>query len=195
MALPSVASGPAAGRDEVVAPRRAVFLDRDGVLNQAIVRDGRPYAPLTLEAVRILPGVEDALHSLRDAGFLNIVVTNQPDVASGKARREDIDAIHAKLLQQLPIDAVKVCFHDDSDGCACRKPKPGLLLEAAREMGIDLARSFLVGDRWRDVAAAQAAGCRAFFIDYRYREKRPEKPYVAVQSLPEAAASIMRSEK
>lgn len=175
--------------------RRAVFLDRDGVLNEATVRDGKPYAPHSLEDFRLLPGVREALQSLRDAGFLNVVVTNQPDVATGKARREDIDAIHREILQKLPLDAVKVCLHSDADNCACRKPKPGLILEAARELGIDTSASFLVGDRWRDVQAAHAAGCTAYFVDYHYREQRPEAPYVAVKSLPEAAALIIRSYK
>jgi D-glycero-D-manno-heptose 1,7-bisphosphate phosphatase len=174
--------------------RRAVFLDRDGVLNASPVRDGKPYAPRSLAEFKLLPGVPEALAQLRKAGFLNVVVTNQPDVANGKAKREDIEAIHARLLKDLPIDAVKVCYHDDKDGCACRKPKPGMLLEAAAELGIDLRASYLVGDRWRDVAAAHAAGCKALFIDYQYGEKRPDKPYVAVKSLPEAAGYIVRAD-
>ncbi len=174
--------------------RRAVFLDRDGVLNASPVRDGKPYAPRSLAEFELLPGVPEALARLRQAGFLNIVVTNQPDVATGKAKREDVEAIHRHLLNELPLDAVKVCFHADGEGCDCRKPKPGMLLDAARELGIDLGASFLVGDRWRDVAAAQAAGCRALFIDYKYQEKQPDRPYIAVKSLPEAAGYIVRAD-
>jgi len=173
--------------------KRAVFLDRDGVLNRAIVRQGKPYPPDTIEALEILPGVGDALASLRAAGLMNVVVTNQPDVATGKQRREVVEAIHARLAKTLDIDAFKVCYHTDADNCLCRKPKPGMLLEAAKELGIDLARSFIVGDRWRDVAAGQAAGCKAYFVDYGYSEKRPDKPYLAVKSLPEAAGFILRS--
>jgi D-glycero-D-manno-heptose 1,7-bisphosphate phosphatase len=194
VALPRLQPGAPANRDEVVAKRRAVFLDRDGVINESIVRDGKPYAPRSLDGFKLLPGVKEALRSLREAGFLNIVVTNQPDVATGKAKREDIDAIHAEL-RKLPIDAVKVCFHDDAQQCACRKPRPGLLLEAAEEFGVDLPSSFLVGDRWRDVGAAHAAGCTALFVDYRYTERRPDPPYMEVKSLPEAAALIIRSNK
>lgn len=173
--------------------RRAVFLDRDGVINRAYVRDGKPYPPDTLEQLEILPGVPAALEQLRKAGFLNVVVTNQPDVATGKTRREVVDAMHARVLQDLHIDAIKVCFHADSANCACRKPKPGMLLDAARELGIDLAASFMVGDRWRDVGAGHAAGCNSYFVDYGYAEKRPEKPYLAVKSLPEAVALILAS--
>jgi len=171
---------------------RAVFLDRDGVITRSIVRDGKPYAPTRLDEMEILPGVQQALQSLREAGFLNVVVTNQPDVATGKTKREAVEQMHAQLLKNLPIDLIKVCFHDDAANCACRKPKPGMLLEAAGELGIALERSCMVGDRWRDIEAGQAAGCKSYFIDYRYKEKRPEKPYVAVESLPDAAALIIK---
>ena len=174
------------------AQRRAVFLDRDGVINRAVVRDGRPYPPDSLAELEVLPGVPDALAALRAAGFLNIVVTNQPDVATGKQRREVVEAMHARLARDLALDAVKVCYHVSADACACRKPKPGLLLQAAAELGIDLAASYVVGDRWRDIAAGHAAGCRAaYFIDYGYREQQPTPPFVAAASLAAAVRSIL----
>jgi D-glycero-D-manno-heptose 1,7-bisphosphate phosphatase len=174
--------------------RRAVFLDRDGVINRAYVRDGKPYPPDTLAQLEILPGVPAALEQLRSAGFLSVVVTNQPDVATGKQRREVVEAMHAHLLKKLQIDAIRTCYHTDADDCSCRKPKPGMLLDAAAEFGIDLGKSFMVGDRWRDVAAGQLAGCAGlFFLDYGYSEKAPEKPYVSVKSLPEAAGIILKS--
>lgn len=172
--------------------RRAVFLDRDGVINRAVVREGRPYPPDSVAELQILPGVAEALQRLRDAGYLNIVVTNQPDVATGKQQREVVEAMHRQLRATLAIDAVEVCYHVDADGCACRKPKPGMILKAAEDSGIDLTASSLVGDRWRDVGAAQAAGCQTYFIDYGYRDKRPEKPYVTVESLRAAADLILR---
>jgi len=176
------------------ALRRAVFLDRDGVINRAYVRDGKPYPPGSLEQLEILPEVPAALERLRKGGFLNVVVTNQPDVATGAQRREVVEAMHAWMLKNLQIDAIKVCYHADADRCACRKPMPGMLLEAARELGIDLGASFMVGDRWRDVGAGQAAGCKKnYFIDCGYAEKRPEKPYLAVKSLPEAVHLILES--
>ena len=173
--------------------QRAVFLDRDGVINRAIVRDGKPYAPRSIDELEILPAVAEALQRLRAAGFLNVVVTNQPDVGSGKLARSTVEAMHAHLRNKLVIDAVKVCYHTEVQNCACRKPKPGMILDAAREFAIDVGKSYLVGDRWRDVGAAQAAGCRALFIDYRYSEKMPDKPYVAVNSLAEAAEIILLS--
>jgi D-glycero-D-manno-heptose 1,7-bisphosphate phosphatase len=154
--------------------RRAVFLDRDGVLNRAVVRDGRPYPPAGIAELDVLPGVPAALERLRRAGFLLLVVTNQPDVARGDQQRATVDALNSALARTLPLDDVLVCFHDDADGCDCRKPLPGLLLRGAARYGLDLVHSFLVGDRWRDIAAGQGAGVRTVFIDYGYNERRPD---------------------
>jgi len=173
--------------------KRAVFVDRDGVLNRAVVRDGKPYPPATLDEFEILPGVEHAALSLRKAGFLIIAVTNQPDVATGVQRRVVVEAMHARLLAAGLCDGVKACYHTDADRCDCRKPSPGMLIEAAREWQIDLAHSFMVGDRWRDIAAGKAAGCYTFFIDYGYRERRPEDPDALVGSLEEAGKLILQN--
>src|SRR5262249_18704504 len=133
------------------APRRAAFLDRDGVLNRASIKDGKP--PASPAELEILPDVPDALRALKASGLLLIGATNQPDVARGIQRRDVVEAINAKLCASLPLDDLLVCFHDDRDDCACRKPRPGLLLEAAAKHGIDLTASYMVGDRWRDVGA------------------------------------------
>lgn len=175
--------------------RRAVFLDRDGVINRAYVRDGTPFPPASEAELEVLPGVAAALTRLRNAGFHLVVVTNQPDVARGTQRREVIDRMHARLRADLPIDDVRVCDHDDADGCACRKPKAGMLEEAARDAGVSLADSFMVGDRWRDVEAGRRAGCTTIFIDCGYDERRPDHPDATVRSLSEAAEWIVsRSE-
>ena len=174
------------------AGRRALFLDRDGVINRSIVRGGRPYAPVSLQELEILPAVAEALLRTRAAGFLNVVVTNQPDIATGKQQLAVLRHMHAFMMAELAIDSIKVCTHLDADGCACRKPNPGLLLDAAREMNIDLSASFMVGDRWSDVAAGQRAGCTSFFIDHGYAEKRPEHPYITAGSLLEVAELMVR---
>ena len=170
---------------------RAVFLDRDGVINAAVVRGGKPYPPPDVSHLEILPGVPAALVELRRAGYLLVVVTNQPDVARGAQTREGVDAIHTALRRELPLDAIYVCYHDDTDRCACRKPAPGLLLEAARDLDLDLAHSFMIGDRWRDVDAGIAAGCRTIFINRHYQERQPTGFDVELASLPEAAAWIL----
>lgn len=173
------------------AARKAVFLDRDGVINRAIVRNGKPYSPMTLAELEILPNVETALNRLRSAGFEIVVVTNQPDVARGKQSREVVEAMHADLSARLGIDDFRVCYHDDADGCSCRKPEPGMILEAAETAGISLSSSFLVGDRWRDILAGRRAGCSTILIDYGYDEAMSINPDVSVSSLSEAVDWIL----
>jgi len=171
--------------------RRAVFLDRDGVINRAIVRDGKPYPPASLLELEILPGVHEALLKLHGANYLLVVVTNQPDVARGKTKREDVELMNAFLSSKLPIHEFKTCYHDNEDNCSCRKPLPGALLEAAKEHDIDLTRSFMVGDRWRDVEAGTSAGCKTFYIKYCYSEQQPTGPDFIVSSLLEAKNIIL----
>ena len=175
--------------------RRAVFLDRDGVIDRAIVRDGSPHPPTSLSELEILPGVPEALEKLRAAGFCLIVVTNQPDVARQAQTQDAVEAMHAALQAQLPIDEFRVCYHDDADGCDCRKPQPGLLLGAARDMDVDLSSSFMVGDRWRDVEAGRRAGCTAILIDYHYAEPLQSEPHLRVSSLAEAADWILADKR
>jgi transaldolase len=162
------------------------------VLNRAIVRDGKPYPPVDLSQLEVLPDVPEALGKLRMAGFRLVIVTNQPDVARGKQTRQAVEAIHAELLARgLPIDEFRVCYHDDRDDCTCRKPRPGLLLIAAEEDGLDLSASFMVGDRWRDIEAGRRAGCTTVFIDYGYAEPERSGPDARVRSLAEAADWIL----
>jgi len=144
--------------------------------------------------LEIVEGASAGLARLKDLGFLLFVVTNQPDVARGTQTLEAIQAMHDVMRRTLPLDDFLICPHDDKDGCQCRKPAPGLVLEAQRRFGIDLARSFLVGDRWRDIDAGQAAGCRTVFLDQNYRERGPSAPPDArVGSLPEAVDWIVRN--
>jgi len=151
---------------------RAVFLDRDGVINQAILIDGKPTSPMTLKELIIRDDAFDALTRLKRAHYLLIVVTNQPDVARQKISKQLIEQFHTHLRSKLPIDQIFVCYHDDSDHCDCRKPKPGLLLQAVKPYHIDLSASFMIGDRWRDVQAGKKAGCQTIFLDRGYAESK-----------------------
>jgi D-glycero-D-manno-heptose 1,7-bisphosphate phosphatase len=171
--------------------RRAVFLDRDGVINRPILRGRRPYPPSALAQLELLPGVPQALATLKAAGYQLIVVTNQPDVARGTMPRAAVESIHAWLTAALPLDAVFTCVHDDDDRCECRKPLPGLITRAIRELDIDHEASYLVGDRWRDIEAGRRAGCRTFFVDHEYAEPRPESYDFRVRSLLEATGIIL----
>jgi len=174
---------------------RAVFLDRDGVINRAHVREGKPYPPSGWAEIEILPDVPQALMTLRRAGFLLIVVTNQPDVARGTTSREAVEEINKHLALHLAIDEFYTCFHDTQDGCECRKPQPGSLLAAARKYTIDLGSSYMVGDRWKDIEAGRRAGCKTIFIDYGYTEKQPESVDYRVSSLLDAAHIILGDKK
>jgi histidinol-phosphate phosphatase family protein len=174
---------------------KAVFLDRDGVINANLERHGKPVAPTTLAEFRILPGVVEAARRLKDAGFLLVIATNQPDVRNGITPQENMEAMHAEIRRLMPIDDIMICLHNDADNCGCRKPKPGLLLEAAKRHGIYLQSSYFVGDRWKDVHAGKAAGCRTIFIDYGYVQDQPAEPDRTVGSLAEAAEYILARER
>jgi D-glycero-D-manno-heptose 1,7-bisphosphate phosphatase len=171
--------------------RPAVFLDRDGVLNQVFVRDDVTHPPTCVEEFVLLPGAAKAVRRLHAAGFVLVVVTNQPDVARGVQTHEGVEAIHARLRAELPMLEVLACYHDNGDNCACRKPKPGMLWQAAHRWRLDLSRSFLVGDRWSDLAAGQAAGCHTLLVETPYSGAARCRPDHCVHSLAEAADWIL----
>ncbi len=176
---------------------RAVFLDRDGVINRPLERDQLPYAPTSLDEFEIFPEVPEACRRLKQAGLLLIVATNQPDVGRGSLKREVVETIHAEMCRRLPLDRVEVCYHPGNglSDCECRKPKPGMLLRAARELDIDLVQCWMVGDRWRDVNCGHAAGCRTIFIDRGYAEELKQPPNFRVKNLLEAAEIILARAK
>jgi D-glycero-D-manno-heptose 1,7-bisphosphate phosphatase len=172
--------------------RSAVFLDRDGVLNEVTAgADGIPRPPANVEAMRICPDAVGACRALREAGYLLIMVTNQPDVSRGTQQRDVVDAINSALRERLGLDDVMCCFHDDADECSCRKPKAGLLLEAAERWAIDLPASFLVGDRWKDVVAGAEAGCQTALVSRPYSVHERAAPDFTAASLGEAADWIL----
>ena len=175
---------------------RAVFLDRDGVLNAAIVINGKPYPPTSVSELLIPSGVLSALTQLKKAGFLLIGATNQPDVARGTVSRSWVDTINDMLMAELPLDDLRVCFHDDAERCACRKPAPGLLLTAAIDHNINLNNSYMIGDRWKDIEAGQRAACKTIWLNQHYEEKSPDKaPDFTASTLMEAANWIVMQEK
>jgi len=171
--------------------RRAVFFDRDGVLNLAPVRDGVPQSPRAIDEVVLTTGADDALNALRRRGFRLVVVTNQPDIARGKMSRDIAYRINGHICSQLPIDAAEMCEHDDADGCDCRKPRPGMITRAAGRDGIALSESFVVGDRWRDIEAGRRAGCRTILVGDGYGESLRSPPDIAVATLGEAVEWIL----
>lgn len=174
---------------------RAVFLDRDGVINKAFVRNGKPHPPQNLAELEIIEGVSSALSALKTAGWLLVVISNQPDVARGTLDRSSVDMIDDHLKKNLPIDDFRVCYHDDFDLCNCRKPLPGSILKAAIDYRIDLSKSYMIGDRWKDIEAGKRAGCKTIFIDYGYQEKYPKGYDHSVVSLLEATNIILGAQQ
>jgi D-glycero-D-manno-heptose 1,7-bisphosphate phosphatase len=178
-------------------PNRAVFLDRDGVINRPLIRAGKSYPPTSLDEFELLPGVPEACQTLKELGFLLVIATNQPDVGRGTLGREAVETIHRRLLEQLPIDRVMTCFHGGAeygDPCDCRKPRPGMLFRAAEELKINLAKSFMIGDRWRDVDCGFNGGCKTIFIDWGYKEKLKRDPDFNAHDLLDAAKLIEQLE-
>jgi D-glycero-D-manno-heptose 1,7-bisphosphate phosphatase len=175
---------------------RAVFLDRDGVLNAPVVRSGKPYPPHTLEEFQLYPEAPEACALLRNAGFKLIVVTNQPDIGRGTQTMAAVEAMHDRLRQAIPLDRIEVCTaaDDSAPEARRRKPAPGMVLDAAQALQIDLARSYLIGDRWRDIECGHAAGCTTFFIERRYEEKLQRPPHHYVTNVLEAAQMILSFE-
>jgi D-glycero-D-manno-heptose 1,7-bisphosphate phosphatase len=173
-------------------PRPAVFFDRDGTLNRAFQRNGVSVPPSSVDELEILPGVREALDDLRAAGLVIVVMTNQPDVARGTVSKQSVEAINAALCASLPIDALMCCFHDDVDDCACRKPRPGMLLEAAGDLGIDLSASFAVGDRWRDSEAGRRAGCKTIQIRGAIEGPGHQDPDFWAADVADAAQMVLR---
>ena len=177
--------------------RPAVFLDRDGVLNDVRMEDGVAKPPIDLDDLVVGSGVVDGVRRLREAGYLLVCVTNQPDIAAGTVTRDLVDRLNGELVSSLSLDAVYVCPHRTADGCECRKPRAGMLLAAARDLGIDLADSWLVGDRWVDVAAGLAAGVEPILLEtpYSWNESssgRPASSLRRVASVPDFGSAVDR---
>jgi D-glycero-D-manno-heptose 1,7-bisphosphate phosphatase len=175
--------------------RGAVFLDRDGTLIRALVNDGLPGAVRDHEELELEPGAADACDALVARGFPLVAVTNQPEIARGTQSAAAVERINQRLRELLQLAEIVVCPHDDEDGCPCRKPKPGMLVDAAERHDLDLAASYMVGDRWRDVEAGRRAGCTTVFLNREYSETVPEHPDVTVRTIGEAAAWILAQEK
>jgi len=163
--------------------KKAVFLDRDGVINKAFIKDGLPKSPTSLNELEILPGVKESILRLKKLNFICLVVTNQPEVTRGKINKNTVIKMNSFLKKKIELDDIFVCYHDDKDNCNCRKPKPGLLLQAKKKWNVDFKKSFIVGDRWRDIQAGKKVGCKTIFLDYKYKDIKPKNPDFVTDTL------------
>jgi D-glycero-D-manno-heptose 1,7-bisphosphate phosphatase len=175
-----------------VMMKKAIFLDRDGVLNETIIKEKKITSPLTLNELKVFPDAKKTLISFKNCGYLLIMVTNQPDIARNTNTKKNVEEINNFLKTYLKIDDAFVCYHDDKDFCNCRKPKPGMLIEASKKYNIDLAKSFIIGDRWRDIEAGKYAKCKTIFIDFKYQEKLKSKPNYTITNIAEAENIIKK---
>ena len=171
----------------------AVFLDRDGVICQTYILNAKPYAPRRLEDFKFMPNSRCSVMKLKQAGFIVVVATNQPDIGNGFVTLEVVKKMHQKLIEKTMVDDVFLCPHRQDEGCKCRKPKPGMLFDASEKHGIDLSKSFMVGDRASDIEAGRRAGCRTIFIDRHYAEAHPPNPDATVSSLQKAVSYILKN--
>jgi len=149
---------------------KAIFLDRDGVINKVFLSNGKPFSPRRFSEFELFPEVENALSSFKEVGFLNIVITNQPDIARGFLKWKELEKMHFLVRERLPIDDILICPHSDEDNCLCRKPKPWMLLVAAKKWNISLKEFFFIGDTWKDTMAGKKAGCKTILIDAPYNQ-------------------------
>jgi len=172
---------------------RAIFLDRDGVVNRAIVRGDKSYSPNSLDEFEILPGVKETCALFKKAGYVLVIATNQPDVGRGIILQSIIEEMHSFLSQHLPIDHIEVCYHPGGElsSCDCRKPNSGMLVRAASKLGLDLKQSWMIGDRWSDIECGHLAGCRTILIGDGYKETLRILPDFQAPSLRETAAFIL----
>ena len=163
--------------------KKAISLDRDGVINKTVIKEGLPFSPPSFVQLEILPGVKESISKLQKLNFVCLVVTNQPDVSRGKIEKKTVIKMNNYLKNEIKLDDIFVCYHDDHDNCKCRKPKPGLLLEASKKWDIDLNKSYMIGDRWKDIEAGKSAGCKIIFIDCNYKETKTKNPNFTIDSL------------
>jgi len=173
--------------------RKAIFLDRDGVINKTFIENNLPYAPLSYNQLEILPGVKESIIRLKKLNFLCLVVTNQPDVSRGKIKKETVLKMNSHLKKEIKLDDFFVCYHDDRDACECRKPKSGLLLAAAKKWNIDFKKSYMIGDRWKDVEAGTNVGCKTIFIDNNYKEIKKAEANFTTNNLVNAVYIIEKN--
>lgn len=178
----------------VTKKNRAFFLDRDGVINKSLLKKGKPLAPREFKQFKIIKNVDKSLIFLKKQGFKNIIITNQPDIKKGLIKNSTSKRINKEIKKKLQIDDIFICKHTDEDNCNCRKPKTGLIKKAKKKWNIDLKKSYLIGDRWRDIFLANKLKINCFYIDKNYKERKPKKYNYKVKNLYAAIRKLKNNE-
>ena len=175
--------------------KKAIFLDRDGVLSKTSLVNGKSFAPRNLRDFKLYSDSTQSVKKLKSIGFMVFVVTNQPDVGKKLISRSTLEQMHNKLKKKTHVDGIYVCVHRQDENCYCRKPNPGMILDAAKKHHIDWKKSFVVGDRASDIEAGQKANCRTIFLKKKYYENAPTKQEATFLNLREATNYILKQEK
>ena len=175
--------------------RKAIFLDRDGTLNKVYIENGLPISPSSLNKFKIIKGVKKSINRLKKLNFLCILITNQPDVFRGKISKKTVVKMNSYIKKKIKLDDMFVCYHDNEHNCSCRKPKPGLLVKASKKWKIDLNKSFMIGDRWKDILAGKKVGCKTIFINNNYKNDKKVKADFTFKSLLKAVNKIEKLRK
>ena len=171
---------------------KAFFFDRDGILNKSLIINRKPYSPKFPSELVLNYQLVKFINKLKKEGYLIIVVSNQPDIKSGKLTKFSLKIMNSIIKKYFNVDDIYICPHGKNDDCECRKPKPGMLLEASKKWNIELKKSFLIGDRWKDIAAGSIMNCTTIFIDYNYNEPKPKNCSYKFLSISEMIKSIER---
>jgi D-glycero-D-manno-heptose 1,7-bisphosphate phosphatase len=174
---------------------KSVFFDRDGIINKALVKNNKPYSPLTVKEFKFTDYIKLGCEALERAGFFLFIVTNQPEISRGNLQQNELNLINLLIYQTLPVKEILVCPHSHEDLCSCRKPSAKMISDAANSYNIDLKNSWLIGDRWKDIDCGFKAGCKTIFVDYNYDEILKEKPNFIVSSVSSAINIILEESK
>ena len=172
---------------------KGLFLDRDGVVNHSVIRYNKPYAPLNIKQVKIIPAIKNVIKFAKKNGFKVFIITNQPDVSRGLTKKEKVEEINKFINKELcDVDYIFTCYHDNQDQCECRKPKPGAFIALSQKYNIDLTKSIMVGDRAKDIEAAKNANCSSVFIDYGYNEIKPTDQTYTINAVDELLCCLKK---
>lgn len=175
--------------------RRAIFLDRDGVINKASFVNGKHRSPMLAGEVELYEDAKSSINKLRKLGFLIFVMTNQPEISRGNLRLEESDAINGVIQKEIEPEEIIVCPHDDSDRCCCRKPLPGMITDLISRYKLNPDTCYLIGDRANDIEAGQAAGVKSIQIDRGYPVDLSPHKLASARSLSGAVRIIQKIER
>ena len=174
---------------------KALFLDRDGIINRSFKnKKGKPKAPTLFKDFIFLPFLKNYLNEIKKLNFNIIIITNQPDISYGVLKEAELYKMHSKIYSSLPVTNIYVCKHSKEDNCKCRKPKTGLFRQALKKYNLNLKNSYAIGDRWSDIVASYKCGIKSIYVDRNYNEPKPTKQIFTTKSTKKALEYIIKNQ-